>query len=363
MGDAGGGIVTTQVDGWTVTSNSAKDESTLRASLKPKVEAALSQAGSELGKKGAEAKAEKKAEVKPIPAPAEKPEAKPEPKEAAPKKVEAKPAEDKAEKAEPEVEPEAKPEEKPLGPPRHDPRARMLEATRKEAEAKRLLASERQAREALEARLAALERGERPAPKVEAKPERDRSQKPTPDAFESYEEYLDARDDYNRSQWETQVRESQARSAVDRALTDQVSKFQKAASQHLEQFSDDVLSLRTEFQLAEGEEPGGENWIANELVFSPETAPSLMLHFSAHPEDLQRIAALSTPRAVSREMAKLEARLEAAPTGNSTKRDEDVSRAAPPVKPVTGKPYVTDEGYRPGMSLDEYARWRKRQKS
>jgi hypothetical protein len=85
-----------------------------------------------------------------------------------------------------------------------------------------------------------------------------------------------------------------------------------------------------------------------------------MLHFTEHPEDLQRIAALSTPRAVSREMAKLEARLEAATSGNSSKR-EDVSRAAPPVKPVTGKPYVSEgEEYRPGMSLDEYARiWRK----
>lgn len=360
MGDVSSGIVTTQVGGWTVTSNSAKDEGTLRASLKPKVEAALSNAGKELGKKGAEAKA-KAAEEKSEPAPAKEPEAKPEPKEAAPAKAEAKPADEKAEKAEPE--PEAKPEEKPLGNPRHDPRARMLEATRKEAEAKRI-AREAQARaEALEARLAALERGEKPAPQAEAKPERDRSQKPSPADFESYEEYLDARDDYNRAQWESQVRESQARSAVDRALSDQVTKFHKAASQHLDQFSDDVLSLRTEFQLAEGEEPSGENWIANELVFSPETAPSLMLHFSAHPEDLQRIAALSTPRAVSREMAKLEARLEAAPTGNGAKRDEDVSRAAPPVKPVTGKPYVTEEGYRQGMSLDEYVRWRKRQKA
>jgi hypothetical protein len=90
-----------------------------------------------------------------------------------------------------------------------------------------------------------------------------------------------------------------------------------------------------------------------------------MLHLSEHPDELQRIAALTTPRAVSREMAKIEARLEAATTGDPSSKREEVSRAAPPVKPVAGKPYVTESGeYREGMTLDEYAKiWKKQNRS
>ena len=86
-----------------------------------------------------------------------------------------------------------------------------------------------------------------------------------------------------------------------------------------------------------------------------------MRYFEEHGDEFQRIAALTNPRAVSREMAKIEARLESATAGDSTKRDEDVSRAAPPVRPVTGKPYVTESGeWKPGMTLDDYAPiWKK----
>lgn len=368
-----GGLVTAQVGSFTVTSNSAKDEATLRASLKPKVEKALSEAGSQLGKKGGEAAAEKraaKAEEKPEPTekpketPVDEQERRAEAKMAKDAGVSEEKPEEKAE-AKPEGEEKAepeKPEDKKLGNPRHDPRARMLEATRKEAEAKRVAAAAEQRARELEARLAALERGEKPKAEAEAAaPKWDKSKKPAPDTFDTYEEYLDARDEFNKSQWEAELRQQSTMAAVNQAIDAQIGKFHKAAAQNLDKYSDDVLSLKTEFQLAEGETPDGSNWVANELVFSPETAPSLMLHFSAHPEDLQRIAALTTARAVSREMAKLEARLETAPTGNGAKQEEDVSRAAPPVKPVTGKPYVTEEGYRPGMTLDEYARLRKRQ--
>ena len=128
----------------------------------------------------------------------------------------------------------------------------------------------------------------------------------------------------------------------------------------LEQVSDDVRELKAEFQLPDGETPTADNWIANELVLSSENPGALMLHFSSEAgiDDFQRIAALSTPHAVSREMAKLEARLElAAPPGNSPEPEPEVSRASPPLKPVRGAAHVADSaGYRQGMSLDEYAK-------
>jgi len=152
--------------------------------------------------------------------------------------------------------------------------------------------------------------------------------------------------------------------ALERALDAKTAEFRKIAAPAVDRYSEEVLSLETDFQ-REARDPrepsSAPNWIANELVFSPEHAPALMLHFTEHPEELQRIAALSTPRAVSREMAKLEARLEAATAGDSARRDDDVSRAAPPVRPVTGKPYVSEATeYRPGMSLDDYSKvWSK----
>lgn len=372
MGDVSSGIVTTQVDGWRVDSNTAKDEGTLRASLKPKVEAALSNAGKELGKKGAEAKAKA---VEEKPEPAKEPEAKPEPKEAksaedaagTPKvETEAKPKETKDEAAgTPEPEPETE-EGKPLGKPRHDPRARMLEATRKEAEAKRAAAAAEQRARELEARLAALERGERPAPKEEARPQRDLSQKPNAADFDDYDQYLDARDEYNREQFRRERAAEEHRVAIERAFDEHAKKFAESIAPHADEYSGELLALQTSIQHMV-ENPSlpysGGNWIADYLFANVKAAPALMLHLSKNGDELQRIAALRSSHAVSREMAMLEARLEAAPTGNGSKRDDDVSRAAPPVKPVTGKPYVTDEGYRPGMSLDEYVRWRKRQKA
>jgi hypothetical protein len=368
-----GGVVTTEVNGWTVTSNSGGSEEQLRANLKPKTDAAVSQAAKELGKRGGEAAAKARSE-KPEAEPAEKVEAKATEPAAKEPEAEEEPAkeakaEGEEEKPEEKAEPEEKPEEKKPN-PRHDPKARMLEATRKEAEAKRALAEERRRADDLEARLARLERGERPEAKTEPKPaEQDPDVAPELKKYvaeaETYEEglqnYIQARDDWRDRMMSKRAEQEHAA----RVRYDAEEKFRQAAAPIQERFSEEVLQLKTVYQALEAGEPvSGANFVATEFVLSPETAPALMLHFSEHPDDLQRIAALSNPRAVSREMAKLEARLEAATAGNGSRRDDDVSRAAPPVRPVSGKPYVTDATeYRPGMSLDEYAKvWSKSQK-
>ena len=384
-----GGIVTAEVNGFTVDSNTAGTKEKLQENLRVKPSEEVSKAGSELGKLGGKAAAEKRAEAK---ATEDEPERKPikpippkdkaqEAVDEAEKHAEAKMARDAAKEEEPEAKPAEEPEKpEKKGDPRHDPKARMLEATRKEAEAKRALAAEREAKQALESRLAALEsevrrattetklagydpddaRGRmKAATASDAKPRLEDFVKDAETYEEAQEAYLEARDAW-RDRQNQQKREEEA---IVTALDSQVGKFREAASKHMDSYSGEVLSLKTEFQLAVGEQPTGANWLANELVFSPGTAPSLMLYLSEHPDELQRIAALPNPRAVSREVAKLETRLEAATSGDSTNRDDDVSRAAPPVKPVTGKPYVTEDGYRPGMELDDYYRMRKRQQA
>jgi hypothetical protein len=365
MSDAG--IVTVQSGQFNVTTNSGVTESELSARLKPSTDKARSEAASQLGKAGAEArkaKAEAEPEEKAEPEAEAKPERKIKP---IPPKVEAKAEpekgeeeaepEDKAEEAKPEPE---KPKDK-RGDPRHDPNARIREATREAAEARRQLAEERARREALEARLSAPERPQ--APSFAAQPDSKLANgKPNPADYQTTEEWLDARDAYNRQEWERELGRRAQEQAQENQLRQVADRFREAATPIVGKISEEVGALRTTFQLAPGEQESGENWIANELVFSPESAPALMLHFSAQPEELQRIAALKTPRAVSREMAKIEARLEAATTASASSPErEDHSRATPPVRPVTGAPYVTgSDEYKPGMSLDEYRKvWEK----
>jgi hypothetical protein len=122
------------------------------------------------------------------------------------------------------------------------------------------------------------------------------------------------------------------------------------------------MELSTSFQLEKGQAPTAPNWLADEFILSPEQAPALMLHLTEHPEEFQRLVALPTRREVTREVTRLAARLEAATAGASPEPEKQVSKAAPPVRPVTGAPYIADaEEYRPGMSFDDYARVRTKQ--
>lgn len=123
------------------------------------------------------------------------------------------------------------------GKPRHDAKARMLDATRKEAEAKRALAAEREQRAQLEARLAALER-ERTAPPAspqapQAAPSGDKF--PRFDAWADsnpgldFDDYLEARDAWRdtrvTSQWEAKqaqiAREAQFNARVEAIRRDE----------------------------------------------------------------------------------------------------------------------------------------------
>jgi hypothetical protein len=368
-------ISTAEVGGFRIDTNSGASRKDIEAALTPPQSPGdekddPSKAASELGKLGGKASAEKRAAEAKKAAKAEKQEAKDFKTESTDDKPEAKEA--KAEDADEEPE---KPEEtgekteKPLGKPRDDPRARMLEATRKEAEAKRERDRIKADYDRLRDENEALKRGAKPAEApVEAKPSED---KPSPEAFENYEQYLDARDDWNRKKWTEEQTRERHHQEVEQKLDEVVDKLVAAVrdSGVRENLSEDITSLKSTFALlAENHRDGTQNpetarhWMMNEFLFSPEQAPALMLHLSEHPDEFQRIAALTTPRAVSRELAKIEARLEAATTGNGSEPKDEVSKAAPPVKPVSGAPYVAESAeYKPGESFDSYfARHRRR---
>lgn len=334
-----------------------------------------------LGKKGgqasaamrkAEAKLSAKEAAKEKPAPVEKPEpAKPEEtKEAAPEETDDK-AEEKA--------------EKPLGKPRDDPRARMLQATQQAAEAKREAQKERERADHLAKELAA-ERAKSTKPgetKTEAKADDD--VEPKEEEFESYAEYVKASSrwaarqelkEHQKVSAERQKQEAQQTEAEKKAeerhkrieaaansFYQRIEEASKADPKFTEKTVEVAKLLRPSFVLPEGERPTALNVLADEIIRS-EHAPALMLHFAEHPEDVQRISTLRTPTEVVIETRVIARGLEAATAGNSPEQPAKpaISKAGPPVRPVAGPPAISEPGYRPGMSIDEYAKhWNKTQ--
>ena len=349
-------FATVAVDGYTVTSTSESAESMISALTPPKDEPAVprevkpdskepetdqetdeaarvSRAASDLGKKGGEATAAKRAVAA---------------------KEEAKAEKDAAAGSEAEKDAEA---EK-LGKPRHDAKARMLEATRQAAEVKRELERERAER----ARLAAeVEQLRKPAETKQETP----TGRPKVEDYDTYEGYLDARDEWNDRQRETREAERarfaarhQGISTAFQTFAGRVEEARKTDTSFMERTSW-FGNQQPSFTLPKDEHgrPVGlrASHVLTDEIISSENAPALMLHFAEHPEDLQRIEALRTPLDVQLAVAKIEGRLDAASTATAPRAE--VSKANPPVRPVAGSPYTADVVPGDDASYDEHVRY------
>lgn len=292
-----------------------------------------SEAASKLGKKGGEASAKAREERK------------------AEEDAEAKAAEKKAN-------------------PRHDAKARMLEATSKEATAKRerdeataALAREReeraQERAELARRLEALERRQtapagqqeqRQAPPAQGQ---DDDPEPQPNDFTNYEDYVrkqarwEARQEFKELQKKTQerTRAEQFFAEKRRAHGERLTAFQTAVKSLPE-------SERAELrQFAEGLQPSHQvhpsqhtaATDAAEYIFrSGSAAPLLMRYFIDHPEEHARITALPDGESVYDEMAMIRGRLTAQPAKPAAPRLA-VSNAKPPIRPLAGSAASVDD--------------------
>lgn len=313
-----------------------------------------SEAAKKLGSRGGKAAAE-----------ARKEKAAQEPQEAAGDETDAEPAED------PRGQKDGR------GKPRHDPIARMKEATRQAAEVKRQLAEERAARaaeraeyEALRARLSAPQpqpgaQGQ-PAPERAPQPQQraqeaedPRDPKPKEADYADYAEFVEARAAWSaRQEWSRAA----ARAAQQRQHLEGVRRAQAEVDEFNARFteedkaslSDEVLSMTPSFMLAPGQPPTAETDAAA-YIFRSAHGPALLRHLSDHPEERQRIAALPHRDAVVGELAKLEDRLSAATTAPSVKAV--ASKAHAPVRPVQGAPITSEED---PSDADSYDVWRKK---
>ena len=229
--------------------------------------------------------------------------------------VQTEPTEVVEERSEPEIEKEQ--EEKPKANPKLE--RRFSEITKQREEARKEAQQERQAREALEARLAVLERQPAPqAPKVDEEPQ--------PSQFNDAFEYAKALAEYTADQriGEMRRQDAEEKQAQERqkVIETWASKVQ-AAKASMPDFDDIVASSDVVV-----------NDDIRDAILESDVGPQILYHLAENDDVAKRIAGL-TPKQALREIGKLEARFEV----KETKPEPTPitrSKAPAPINPLRG---------------------------
>jgi hypothetical protein len=190
----------------------------------------------------------------------------------------------------------------------------------------------RQARYRAEAEIEFLKKqlDERKRASTPAEPPADPN-KPKSEQFETWDEFLDARDKYNRKTWETEQVEKQRLAEEAKAKAE----AEKESAKHLERFEarERVVQAKSPdyqshfdrfFERAQSIPP------LRTAVFESEIAPDLADYLGGHPEELSQIAGLQ-PGAIWKAIGKLEDKL-SSEKGSPT----PITRAPRPLADVSG---------------------------
>ena len=229
--------------------------------------------------------------------------------------VQTEPTEVVEERSEPEIEIEQ--EEKPKANPKLE--RRFSEITKQREEARKEAQQERQAREALEARLAVLEKQPAPqAPKVDEEPQ--------PSQFNDAFEYAKALAEYTADKriGEMKRQEAEERQAQERqkVIETWASKVQ-AAKASMPDFDDIVAS--SDVVVTDD---------IRDAILESDVGPQILYHLAENDDVAKKIAGLS-PKQALREIGKLEARFEVKETAPETKPIVR-SKAPAPIQPLRG---------------------------
>jgi hypothetical protein len=262
--------------------------------------------------------------------------------------------------------PDQKEPEKPAAKrkPRDDPQARVEQAVGRQREAERRAAELEQRLAALEARLSP--RSEEPRRETAA--ETWNRYKTHPDApqqeqFASYDDYNAAlsvfvadqrfREHASRTQqYQRQYAAQREREALRTTFAGHMDTAIKGNGEWLASIAQDVLNLPTLDALGPRDRPTIDHVIGEELLRTDHPV-AVMEYLSDHPDEFQALRSLP-PRLVTRRMAVLDARVDAAPaTGPAP--PVAFSSARPPVKPVTASP-VPPSDEPPGADDDDLDR-------
>lgn len=258
-----------------------------------------------------------------------------------------------------DAEPKAKePEPVQKAKPRDNPQARIEQSIARQRQAER-------ERDELRARLEALERPARTqeapkaaAPASEKFPRFEEWTAKNPDA--SHDDYLDARDDYNRQRWSRDAAEQQRRHAVTRELEQIAERF--TASVDKAGGAEFLASIEARAphvfvpsmkDLRNGEAPTWRHFLGEEIIRADDPA-AVLDYLADHDTEFQALASLP-PRGITRRIAQIEkdlSRSAAAPSTGTAPKAPPLSQAKPPVRPVTGSPAVSDDA--PDPDSDDF---------
>lgn len=254
--------------------------------------------------------------------------------------------------------------DKPTGKPRSDMKARMLEATRKESEAKKRADEIERRAQALEAELRQFKERQ-PADRTPEAPKAPKEGRPKLEDFESLEDHTEAVANWLLDTREKTAKETAQKAESEKATEAKFRSFAERMGAHVEKDpefwarqNEAVVALRPFSVLSEEErkKAGPLNALADHFLVS-EKAPALIEYFSGKPEEVQRLSTLH-PGDFWRELGRIEERLGAATTATAP---PPISKAAPPARPVTGGPPITNSGPSENDSDDEYLRKRQAQ--
>ena len=230
--------------------------------------------------------------------------------------VQTEPTEKVEERSEPESEVKEQ-EDKPKSNPKLE--RRFSEITKQREEARKEAQQEREARQALETRLAALERQPAPqAPKVDEEPQ--------PSQFNDAFEYAKALAEYTADKriGEMRKQDAEAKEALERQkVIDQWANKVQQAKASLPDFDDIVASSDVVV-----------NDDIRDAILESDVGPQILYHLAENEDVAKKIAGLSAKQAL-REIGKLEARFEAKETAPETKPIVR-SKAPQPIQPLRG---------------------------
>ena len=264
-----------------------------------------------------------------------------------------------------DAEPEAKVE--PKAKPRNDPKARVEQATAKEAAAKRERDEAKAEAATLQARIAELEAKSAPKPRLEP-PAADAE--PTVDQFDSYEKFVDQHGRWAaRQEWDQRERDRQEATqsqefyrdveTVDRTFFEKYDAILKEDPDFESRY---YPSLKTAVRLGaiplkERNKPGFVPTLGSvvmEEVFNAQH-PKEMLLYVSEPNNAQRLATLRHAQLV-RELAGFDKSLGAASPA-APASPTPISHAKAPIRPVGSSPLVSNDEPGDDASDDEWLRF------
>ena len=236
---------------------------------------------------------------------------------------EAEPVESEVEN-EPEAEEEAQPTESESKP--NKLKARFSELTKQREQARADAQREREAREALEARLQALEQGQAPQ-----RPQAG-DQKPTPDQFTDAFEYAEALAEY-----------SAERALKERDKQDQARKAQEAQAKVVQTWSKRLEAAKAEIDDFDEMVASSDVVVPNHIrdaILESDVGPQILYHLASNQDQARSFNDMTVAQAL-RAVGKLEAKFEKAETGKS-ERSVVKSKAPAPINPIKSSNATAD---------------------